>query len=244
MNNNTSNSKKDEVFAKAIAEQFSFNDDVAAVFDDMLARSVPFYSEMLHLSCNIALKFLVPNSKVYDLGCSTATTLLHLEQQTAMPLQLIGIDNAAAMVAQAKKKITALGSKVAITQGDFLEFSYEKATLFLANYTLQFIRPIERERLLQKIFNALEDDGVFIFSEKVISTHKRLNFEMIEHYYQFKRDNGYSQYEIAQKREALENVLVPYSEEENIIMAKRAGFAHCEVLFRWNNFALFIALKS
>jgi tRNA (cmo5U34)-methyltransferase len=46
-----------------------------------------------------------------------------------------------------------------------------------------------------------------------------------------------------QKREALENVLVPYSEEENILMAKNAGFSHCEVLLRWANFCTFIAIK-
>ena len=45
-----------------------------------------------------------------------------------------------------------------------------------------------------------------------------------------------------QKREALENVLVPYSEEENIKMALHNGFSHCEVIFRWANFATFIAI--
>ena len=44
------------------------------------------------------------------------------------------------------------------------------------------------------------------------STFNRL---FINHYYEMKRRNGYSEIEIAQKREALENVLVPYRLEEN-----------------------------
>lgn len=233
----------DEVFSKAIAEQFSFNEDVAAVFDDMLVRSVPFYDQMAQLSIAIALRFLDAGDQVYDLGCSTASLLLKLEQEAAIALTLVGIDNAESMINQAKRKISAMQSGVIVESGDFLTYAFKPCKLFMAHYTMQFIRPIEREQLLRTLHGALVDDGIFLFSEKLISTHKRLNFEMTDMYYQFKRQNGYSQFEIAQKREALENVLVPYSEAENIELLLRAGFSHCEVLFRWNNFALFIAMK-
>jgi tRNA (cmo5U34)-methyltransferase len=126
---------------------------------------------------------------------------------------------------------------------DILEYEYKKADVFISNYTLQFIRPLVREELIKKIYNSLNDDGVFLFSEKLISHDKKLNKELIELYYNFKKEQGYSEYEIAQKREALENVLVPYSEDENIAMAKKAGFSHCEVIFRWANFATFIAKR-
>ena len=108
---------------------------------------------------------------------------------------------------------------------------------------MQFIRPLVREKLITKIFENLHEGGIFIFSEKIISEHKLLNKEMIDYYYEFKKEQGYSQYEIMQKREALENVLIPYTEEENINMAKGCGFSHCETIFRWNNFATFIAIK-
>ena len=100
-----------------------------------------------------------------------------------------------------------------------------------------------REELVKNIALSTNDGGAFIFSEKVISHHSKLNKDLIECYYDFKKTQGYSEYEIMQKREALENVLVPYSEEENIKMAKNCGFSHCEVVFRWANFATFIALK-
>jgi tRNA (cmo5U34)-methyltransferase len=115
--------------------------------------------------------------------------------------------------------------------------------VFVSNYTLQFIRPLHREKLVKKIYDALNEGGAFIFSEKLISSDKKLNKELIELYYAFKKSQGYSEYEIAQKREALENVLVPYTQEENIQMIKDAGFKHCEVVFRWANFATFIAIK-
>lgn len=234
---------RDRVFAKKIKKQFEFNEEVAAVFDDMLDRSIPFYKEMEQLSLFFAQKALADGGRVYDLGCSTATLLISLAKKIDSDVELIGLDSSEAMLSRAKKKCEAFGVEAKLLCEDILEFEYKEAKLFISNYTLQFIRPLFREKLLKKIYLSLSEGGIFIFSEKIISNHSKLNRDLIECYYDFKKMQGYSEFEIAQKREALENVLVPYSEDENIKMAKDAGFSHCEVIFRWVNFATFIAYK-
>jgi len=233
----------DKVFTKPIKKQFEFDEEVAAVFDDMLERSVPFYRESQKITQFFVLKYLKENSRVYDLGCSTASLLLNIHREMRCNAELIGLDNSEAMLQQARRKCEAYGADIKVENADILTYNYESADLFVSNYTLQFIRPLVREELVKKIASSLSKEGVFIFSEKVISHHSKLNKELIECYYDFKKEQGYSEYEIMQKREALENVLVPYSEEENITMAKNAGFSHCEVIFRWANFATFIAIK-
>jgi len=233
----------DKVFTKPIKKQFEFDEEVAAVFDDMLERSVPFYKESQKITKFFALKNLKEGGRLYDLGCSTASQLIAIEKDLNVSATLIGLDNSEAMLERAGKKCEAFGADVELVYGDILEYEYKEADVFIANYTLQFIRPLVREELIKKIATSLKEEGVFIFSEKVISHHPKLNKDLIECYYDFKKEQGYSEYEIMQKREALENVLVPYSEEENITMAKNAGFKHCEVLFRWANFATFIAIK-
>ncbi len=235
---------KDKVFDKPIEKQFEFDEDVAAVFDDMLERSVPFYKTSLQITKDLALKYLGQTDRVYDLGCSTASLLLDIERSVSENVELIGVDNAEAMLAQAHKKLDVFNSKIELVHGDILEYDYQECDVIISTYTLQFIRPLIRETLVKKISDALHVKGAFIFSEKVISDNKRLNKELIDIYYDFKKEQGYSTYEIMQKREALENVLVPYSEAENIQMAKRNGFSHCEVVFRWANFATFIAIKQ
>ena len=233
----------DKIFTKPIKKHFEFDEEVAAVFDDMLERSVPFYKESQKITEFFALKQLTNGGIVYDLGCSTATLLINLSKKLKHPALLIGLDNSDAMLEQARKKCEAFGAKVELKKADILEYEYSQAELFVSNYTLQFIRPLMREELVKKIAKSLKKEGVFLFSEKVISHHSKLNKDLIECYYGFKKEQGYSEYEIMQKREALENVLVPYSEEENIKMAKNCGFSHCEVVFRWANFATFIAIK-
>ena len=233
----------DKVFTKPIKKQFEFDAEVAAVFDDMLQRSVPFYKESQKITEFFALKQLENGGLLYDLGCSTASLLLNIHRKLKTECELIGLDNSEAMLEQAQKKCEAYKANIKICNADILDYDYQSAEVFVSNYTLQFIRPLVREELVKKIASSLKEGGVFIFSEKVISHHSKLNKDLIECYYDFKKEQGYSEYEIMQKREALENVLVPYSEEENIKMALNNGFSHCEVVFRWANFATFIAIR-
>jgi tRNA (cmo5U34)-methyltransferase len=245
---NNLDDKRDSVFSKPIEKQFEFDADVAAVFDDMLARSVPFYKESQKLTIRFAVNALQNGDCVYDLGCSTASMLLEMEREIAKKnaltdVRLIGLDTSDAMLHHASKKIDIYNSKVDVLNQDIMECSYQKSKVMISNYTLQFVRPLGREKLVQKIYDALDDEGIFIFSEKVVSEDVTLNKELIDCYYDFKKEQGYSAYEIMQKREALENVLIPYTQDENIKMALSSGFKHCEVLFKWSNFATFIAKK-
>lgn len=237
--------KTDTLFTKPISKQFEFDAEVAAVFDDMLLRSVPYYKESQSLTRRFAINALENGGIVYDLGCSTASLLLEIERMVAKSenVRLVGIDNSAAMIEHARKKTEAYGSSIELFEGDILTFGYEKAQVFISNYTLQFIRPMVRDGLVRTIAENLNEGGVFIFSEKVVSEDPKLNKELIDCYYDFKKVQGYSEYEIVQKREALENVLIPYTMNENMQMVKNNGFKSCEVLFRWANFATFIAIR-
>ena len=233
----------DKVFNKTISKQFEFDEEVASVFDDMLDRSVPFYKEMQRLSIVFANNFLENGSKVYDLGCSTGTTLIELSKSCNKTLNLIGIDSSEAMLELASKKSKAFGVDIDFICSDIFDVNLKGAKVIFSNYTLQFIRPLQREKLIKKIYDSLEDGGIFIFSEKLVSQNSILNKQFIDEYYSFKKTQGYSEFEISQKREALENVLIPYTEDENNKMIKDAGFSHCELVFKWVNFATFIAIK-
>ena len=235
---------KDEIFKEKITKQFEFDTAVATVFDDMLNRSVPYYEEVLKLTTSFTLKYATNNSNIYDLGCSTASTLINIAKHNNKNLHLIGIDNSYAMLEIAQNKIKAFGiENIELIESDIFEVDLKSSKVIISNYTLQFIRPLKREELIKKIYNSLEKDGIFIFSEKIITDDKSLNKHLIDEYYDFKLKQGYSEYEIAQKREALENVLIPYTYEENKDMVLNAGFKHFDSIFRWINFATFIAIK-
>jgi tRNA (cmo5U34)-methyltransferase len=233
---------RDEIFVQPIKKQFEFDESVASVFDDMLSRSIPYYKDSLKLLVDIISKLTNDNDTIYDLGCSTANTLIELYQINSN-LNLIGVDNSTAMIERAKKKITALNMNIELITSDFMDIELSNSRVIIANYVMQFIRPLNREFFVNKIFNSLIDGGYFIFSEKVITDNKVLNKVMIDVYHNYKISQGYSNFEIVQKREALENILIPYTIDENIELLKRAGFNSYEILFKYNNFATFLAVK-
>jgi tRNA (cmo5U34)-methyltransferase len=234
---------KDKVFTQPISKQFEFDESVASVFDDMLSRSIPFYTEVLNLVCELSLKYAHENSLITDLGCSTANTLLAISKKAKFPLQLTGIDNSEAMCERARQKIKAYGANIKLVNGDIMEQSFGINSVIIANYTFQFIRPPKRAELAKKIYESLDMGGVCIFSEKIIYENKGLNKKIVDLYLAFKKRQGYSDFEITQKREALENVLVPYTENENIEMMKTAGFHEIVSVFKYANFAAFLAIK-
>ena len=233
---------KDRVFTKDINKKFEFDEAVASVFDDMLSRSVPFYKEVQSLIIEYISLNAKNQSRVLDLGCSTAQFLLELNRKVKN-LELIGVDNSKPMITQAKNKALAYGANIELILDDIKNIEFSNLDFVVSNYTLQFIRPINRPKVVNKIYNWLNKDGIFIFSEKVVFENKKLDKDIIDIYYNYKKKQGYSEVEIAKKREALENVLIPFTINENILMCKEAGFRSVETIFQWANFVTFVAIK-
>jgi tRNA (cmo5U34)-methyltransferase len=100
-----------------------------------------------------------------------------------------------------------------------------------------------RDKLMRGISEGLRENGALILIEKVLGEDSFFNRSFIKYYYEFKKRNGYSELEISQKREALENVLIPYRLKENLEMLEHAGFQCVDVFFKWYNFAGIVAVK-
>ncbi len=240
--------KRDKVFTRegSGSEDFSFNSATAAVFDDMVDRSVPYYSEIQRMCCELAADFATPGSNLYDLGVSTATTFMALDGKVDPSVTFIGVDNSAPMLEEAAAKIKRSGTPrpIQLINGDLHETPViENASVVMLILTLQFIRPLYRERMIQRIYDGLKKNGCLILVEKITTENTVLNRLFIKNYYDMKRRAGYSEIEISQKREALENVLIPYRPEENSKLLKDSGFDCVEEFFRWYNFTGVIALK-
>lgn len=238
---------KDNIFLnKKNAEDFNFGKETARVFDDMLDRSVPFYQEVQRMIGEMCADFAVPGTNVYDIGCSTCNTFLQIESKLPDGVVCVGVDSSEEMLQKAAEKLTKSGfsKEYQLVHSDINKgIVIENASIVVLNLTLQFVRPLHRERIIRTIAEGLNPGGCLLLVEKVLCQNSTLNRFFIKYYYEMKKRNGYSEMEISQKREALENVLIPYHFDENKELLLNNGFKACDTFFRWYNFCGIVALK-
>ena len=239
---------RDTLYSNPLGDvaQFAFDQQVVDVFPDMIKRSVPGYATIINMIGNLAGIYVKPNTRAYDLGCSLGAATLAIRHGIRHEgCEIISIDNSQAMIQRCQQiiDIDTRDVPVILQQDEIQNITIENATLVVLNFTLQFIPIEDRQVLLSKIADGLRPGGVLIVSEKIIFEDQEHQDLMTELHHNFKRANGYSDLEIAQKRSAIENYLVPETLATHRQRMKQAGFSSVDVWFQCFNFASMIAIK-
>lgn len=239
---------RDNIYANPQNEvkDFTFDPSVVEVFPDMIQRSVPGYSTIVSSIGKLAQQFQQENSVIYDLGCSLgAATIAMRKFVTAKDCRIVGVDNSEAMVERCKLHVNAFKSDVPveITCADINDVDISNASVVVMNFTLQFISPELRKKVVQKIYDGLKPGGVFILSEKFRFKDPIIDTTLNDLHLDFKRANGYSELEISQKRSAIENVMKIDYHDTHLERLSEIGFKSVSCWYQCFNFGSFIAVK-
>ena len=226
-----------------------FDSEVANVFDDMLDRSIPLYSESRKLMAWVAKDFLSSGGCVVDLGSSTGNSLkairAELSELKKEKIRWVGVDNSQAMVDKAFENCEwgeFYCEDIAFPQTISRWAAFNPSVVILS-LTLQFL-PIEhRQELISRIYNIMPERGVLFIYEKCLGDNSKSEKLLTNLYYRLKEKNGYSTQSIAEKRKSLENVLVPLPLGVNKFMVREEGF-RVETLLTWCNFSLLAGIKE
>ncbi len=259
---------KDTIYQSNDAQQgkvtpFEFNEEVVRVFDDMISRSVPGYRASIELAMVLAAEICQPNDHIYDLGCSLGAATFALLNQKALPqLHITGIDKSIPMLHGFQKIMQSQGHKpttdslplhyesinhqqhvLDLEEADLVTMAFKPSKLVLLNYVLQFIKVEQRAALLTDIHKALQPGGVLLLSEKIICENQEHHAFIDKLHLRFKSLQGYSELEIAGKRSAIENVLIPETYEAHEKRLKEAGFSQVIPVLTHLNFMTILAVK-
>lgn len=246
---------KDTIYANTQSDEtgkispFKFDQRVANVFTDMISRSVPSYQPILAMLPTITREFRMHQHRYYDLGCSLgaglhamAEGLKSTPELAEIQTSLIGVDNSEAMLERARTHECPYNNvSVEFIEQDILDTSIEQAAMVLMNFTLQFIAPEHRNHLITRVYEGLVEGGAFILSEKITFANTKTNDAMTNIHHRYKADQGYSQLEISQKRDSIENVLIPETLETHLTRLESAGFS---VVTPWLQNLQFISILA
>ncbi len=221
---------------------FVFDEAVAAVFPDMIKRSVPGYPAIINMIQLLAERYVQPGSRLVDLGCSLGASTVALalgagEEDCAV----VGVDNAPAMLERARDNLASRHPAIEWVCADVRDYPISDASVVVLNFTLQFLPREDRLTLLSRIHDSLRPGGILILSEKIAGRDEAADTLLTEMHHAFKRANGYSELEISRKRTALENVLVPETMPTHEQRLTSAGFSRVDLWFQCFNFVSMVA---
>ena len=227
---------------------FTFDETVAEVFPDMIARSVPGYASILAMIRQLASRYVAPKTNVYDLGCSLGAATLLIRDVAPSTATIHAIDNSQPMITRLRKQLQQSNSDdaciVNVVDGDIRETDIQLASFVVLNLTLQFVPDSERRDLLQRIYEGMLPGGALLVSEKVFFDNAAEQELLTELHHDFKRANGYSDLEIAQKRTSLEKTLIPESVQTHVQRLQNVGFELVVPWFQCFNFVSILAVKA
>ncbi|WP_394131756.1 carboxy-S-adenosyl-L-methionine synthase CmoA [Shewanella maritima] len=240
--------QQDNIYATAAekVDDFKFDHQVAGVFNDMIRRSVPGYSQIINTIGNFASDFVTPNSNIYDLGSSLGAATLSIRRRVEdKQCHIYAIDNSESMINRCRENLNAFKSEtpVSLICSDIRDINISNASLVILNFTLQFLPSVDRDALINKIYQGLKSGGALIISEKLCFEDNAIQQLLDKHHLDFKRSNGYSELEISQKRSALENVMLPDPLTTHQRRFQSAGFSHFSVWYQCFNFCSMVAIK-
>ena len=231
-------------------EPFRFNASVAQVFPDMLQRSIPGYAASIEAIGSLAARYVTAGSNCYDLGCSLGAATLAMRQGIREPgCNITAIDMAPAMIERCKEIIaeddrqSAAPTTVDVVEGDIRSVDIANASMVVLNYTLQFLSLEDRDAVIQRICDGMNEGGLLVLSEKVVDENPKMERLLFDLHHEHKRRNDYSALEISSKRAALENVLIPETVAAHRQRLNGAGFSHSAVWLRYFNFVSIIAIR-
>lgn len=229
--------------------KWEFNESVTSVFPDMLSRSIPGYGMMRDSVVRVAKSFFSPqkyNQCLLDLGCSRGDTIYEILDAVEPKLEIncVGVDSSQSMIATAKELFQGWDN-VNFVQSDLVDIEIfpGKYNVITCVLTAQFIPLDARQMFYEQIHKGLSTDGVFIVVEKVLGETPSSQALLVDIYHDFKREKGYTDEQIEEKRKSLQGVLVPLRASENELMLKDAGFTNIQRFWQCLNFAGWMAFK-
>jgi len=238
---------KDAIYSTPLGKisGFEFDQRVVSVFPDMIQRSVPGYESVVAMTGVLAARCAQSGSICYDLGCSLGASTLSMCSQLPDDCSVVAVDSSEAMVAEFKSILQGQKEQkvIDVILADIREIDIQNASMVVLNFTLQFIPVEDRLTLIKRIYEGMRPGGVLLVSEKIQIDDEKMNQLFIDAHHEFKKRQGYSDLEVAQKRSSIENVLIPETINQHFNRFKKAGFKTSSLWFQCLNFCSIIASK-
>lgn len=218
--------------------KWEFNQEVQEVFDSHVRKQVPQYELFHKFISDISMFFISDNTNILDIGTQTGELLQKLYYNESC--KYIGIDTSQSMIDIAQKKF---GNKYTFIKQDIMNYQIDNCSVITMMLVLQFIRPENKQSVIDRVYKCLNKGGVFLFVDKIKTQCVDIHDIYNDKYYDFKRNSGLQDKEILDKNISLRSIQKCISLEENIDILKKSGFRKLDIFMKYGNFVGIVAIK-
>jgi tRNA (cmo5U34)-methyltransferase len=225
-------------------KDFSFKEH-APMFDRHISASIPGYKNALLPTCiGLSSRFVQSDTRVIDVGCSTGHLLASIRKANSAcrsGVEYVGIDCEPGFGEQWVKR-RARNMNFLVCDARTFE-GFDNASFVVSHFTIQFIRPADKQHLLSRIHAGLVEGGALIIAEKTLADTGRVQDAATFDYYDYKRRRGFTPEQILDKERSLRGHMTLWTESELRTALVKAGFREINPIWRSSMFVGMLALK-
>lgn len=218
-------------------------------FDTHIDNSIRGYSNLLEDTVAFSRYFVEDHTKVVDIGCSTGklTKMIIAENPNRPYAQYVGVELAGSFYDDMDERYKEVRKDFPSTilefvRGDIRNYEFKNCSLVTSIFTLQFMPKTDRQDVIDRIYQGLNEGGAFIFAEKLMCENAFFQELLTFNYYDFKR-KSFTPEEIMNKEKQLRDMLKPNTYPEITNMINNAGFSDFQTFWRNHQFVGIVARK-
>lgn len=228
-------------------DKFEFDGEVAEVFPEMARRAIPLFYETHELHAALCAPWIEQEKvDILDVGASRGAFVKALIGRYGLPregsyvrMNDLSIDMATKLAVEFPWAKT---DNMDIAGRMFMQQPEGVWDIINCTYVLQFVRKRMQVVVLGKLCRMLKPGGVLFLGQK-LDIPGPVGKLLHDQYIEFRKQNGYTEEEIAAKTQALQNSMWPMSEENLRYYLEKFGVSVAETS-RWTVFNNFMCVKG
>ncbi len=222
----------------SIKEQF---DNISEKYDKQRRQFIPCFDDYYNLPLNF-MDFKGEKPKILDIGSGTGLfSAIVLRKYPNAEFTLIDLSDK--MLEVAKERFE--GNKnFKFIAADYTKYNFdEKYDIIISALSIHHLSAIDKELLYQKCYKMLNNNGIFINADQVLSPSPQIESLFSDLWHNFVENSGLAEEEIQKgyERVSFDN---PSTLAEQLSWLNKAGFKQADCIYKYYHFCVLYAKKE
>jgi len=221
----------------ALKEKF---DENAEKYDKIRRLIIPCFDDLYSITTDLT-NSKKQDPRILDLGAGTGLLTKYLfEKYPEAEFTLIDLSEEMLKIAKSRFKGH---ENFKYVVADYSEHEFKDFfDIIVSSLSIHHLKDTDKQKLYKKIYNALNEDGIFLNADQVIGSTSNIDQSYYNNWMKKIEENNFTG---SEKDTAIERMKFdkPATFQNNLKWLKNTGFKDVDIYYKYYNFAIFYAKK-